>query len=87
MLNMLQPLLLLVIAVLILSGVLAGRLAKRITEPLNRLDLENPLENDTYEELAPLLRRMEHQRRQIDRQMDELEASGRGVPADHRQHE
>ena len=72
MLNMLQPLLLLVIAVLILSGVLAGRLAKRITEPLNRLDLENPLENDTYEELAPLLRRMEHQRRQIDRQMDEL---------------
>ena len=38
MLNMLQPLLLLVIAVLILSGVLAGRLAKRITEPLNRLD-------------------------------------------------
>ena len=72
MLNMLQPLLLLVIAVLILSGVLAGRLAKRITEPLNRLDLEKPLENDTYEELAPLLRRMEHQRRQIDRQMDEL---------------
>ena len=72
MLNMLQPLLLLVIAVLILSGVLAGRLAKRITEPLNRLDVENPLENDTYEELAPLLRRMEHQRRQIDRQMDEL---------------
>ena len=72
MLNMLQPLLLLVIAVLILSGVLAGRLAKRITEPLNRLDLEHPLENDTYEELAPLLRRMEHQRRQIDRQMDEL---------------
>ena len=72
MLNMLQPLLLLVIAVLILSGVLAGRLAKRITEPLNRLDLENPLENDTYEELAPLLRRMEHQRRQIDRQMGEL---------------
>ena len=72
MLNMLQPLLLLVIAVLILSGVLAGRLAKRITEPLNRLDLENPLENDTYEELAPLLRRMEHQRRQIDLQMDEL---------------
>ena len=66
-------LLLLVLAVaLILSGVLASRLARRITEPLNRLDLEHPLENDTYEELAPLLRRMEHQRRQIDRQMDEL---------------
>ena len=71
-LNMLQPILLVQAAALILSGVLAGRLARRITEPLNRLDLEHPLENDTYEELAPLLRRMEHQRRQIDRQMGEL---------------
>ena len=71
-LNMLQPILLVLAAALILSGVLASRLAQRITEPLNRLDLEHPLENDTYEELAPLLRRMEHQRRQIDRQMDEL---------------
>ncbi len=71
-LNMFQPILLVLAAALILSGVLASRLARRITEPLNRLDLEHPLENDTYEELAPLLRRMEHQRRQIDRQMDEL---------------
>ena len=71
-LNMLQPILLVLAAALILSGVLAGRLARRITEPLNRLELEHPLENDTYEELAPLLRRMEHQRRQIDRQMGEL---------------
>ena len=71
-LNMLQPILLVLAVALILSGVLASRLARRITEPLNRLDLEHPLENDTYEELAPLLRRMEHQRRQIDRQMDEL---------------
>ena len=71
-LNMLQPILLVLAAALILSGVLASRLAQRITEPLNRLDLEHPLENDTYEELAPLLRRMEHQRRQIDRQMDAL---------------
>ena len=71
-LNMLQPILLVLAVALILSGVLASRLARPITEPLNRLDLEHPLENDTYEELAPLLRRMEHQRRQIDRQMDEL---------------
>ena len=71
-LNMLQPILLVLAAALILSGVLASRLARRITEPLNRLDLEHPLENDTYEELAPLLRRMEHQRRQIDQQIGEL---------------
>ena len=69
---MLQPILLVLAAALILSGVLAGRLARRITEPLNRLDLEQPLENDTYEELAPLLRRMEHQRLLLRQQMDEL---------------
>ena len=71
-LNMLQPILLVLATALILSGVLAGRLARRITEPLNRLDLEQPLENDTYEELAPLLRRMEHQRLLLRQQMDEL---------------
>ena len=71
-LNMLQPILLVLAAALILSGVLASRLARRITEPLNRLDLEQPLENDTYEELSPLLRRMEHQRVLLRQQMDEL---------------
>ena len=71
-LNMPQPILLVLAAALILSGVLAGRLARRITEPLNRLDLEQPLENDTYEELAPLLRRMEHQRLLLRQQVDEL---------------
>ena len=41
--------------------------------PLNELDLEHPLENDAYEELAPLLGRINRQHRQIDEQMDELQ--------------
>ncbi len=57
---------------LILSGLLAGRVSRRIVEPLNRLDLEHPLDNDAYEELSPLLRRLEHQRRQIDQQLRDL---------------
>ena len=36
------------------SGVLASHISRHITEPLNSLDLEKPLENNTYEELAPL---------------------------------
>lgn len=43
--------------------------AKRIVKPLNGLDLDAPLGNDVYDELSPLLMRMEHQRREIDRQM------------------
>ena len=41
--------------------------------PLNRLDLENPLENDAYEEIAPLLTRINQQRRQIDAQLKALQ--------------
>ena len=44
-----------VIVALILSSVLAKSLSHRIVQPLNKLDLEHPLENDAYEELAPLL--------------------------------
>ena len=72
LLGMLQPILLVIAAALILSGLLASRVSKRIVEPLNRLDLEHPLENEAYEELSPLLRRLEHQRRQIDQQMSAL---------------
>ena len=72
LLGMLQPILLVIAAALILSGLLASRVSKRIVEPLNRLDLEHPLENEAYEELSPLLRRLEHQRRQIDDQLRSL---------------
>ena len=40
--------------------------------PLETLDLEAPLENDTYEELSPLLNRINRQRRQIDSQLEAL---------------
>ena len=59
LLSVLQPLLLVLVVALILSGVLAGRVSRRIVEPLNVLDLEHPLENDAYEELSPLLRRID----------------------------
>lgn len=51
---------------------LAGRISKRIVDPLCAVDLERPLENDVYEELTPLLRRVELQQRQIADQVEEL---------------
>ncbi len=71
-LGMLQPVLIILVLALILSGVLAGKVSRRVMEPLNQLDLEKPLENDTYEELSPLLTRINQQRRQIDRQLQEF---------------
>ncbi len=72
-LGMIQPILIVLIVALVLSGVLAGRVSKHIMEPLNNLDLEEPLENDTYEELAPLLSRINKQHRQIAMQLSELQ--------------
>lgn len=40
-------------------------LAKRIVEPINRLNLDDPLDNDAYDELSPLLVRMVNQNREI----------------------
>ena len=73
LIGMVQPILIVVIVALILSAVLARRLSRRIVRPLNELDLEHPLENNAYEELSPLLGRINHQHRQIDEQMRELE--------------
>lgn len=72
-LGMLQPILLVLIVALVLSALLSKRIARWVVAPLEKLDLEHPLENDTYEELAPLLGRINQQRRQIDLQLAKLQ--------------
>ena len=71
-LGVVQPLLWVVVLALVLSGVLASRLARQITKPINSLDLENPRLDETYEELFPLVSRLREQNRTITRQMDDL---------------
>ena len=63
-----------------LSALLASRAARRVVEPLNRLDLEHPLDNNAYEELSPLLGRVyaqqqeiRHRTRDLRQQQDEFE--------------
>ena len=68
-LGMVQPIAIVLVIAIILSALLASRMAKRIVEPLNRLNLEKPMENDAYEELAPLLRRIHSQHKEIEYQM------------------
>lgn len=71
--GMMQPILIVLVVALVLSGILASRISKHIMEPLNSLDLEESLDNDTYEELAPLLNRINKQRGQIEMQLSELQ--------------
>ena len=73
MMDLLWPIILIAVLAIGLSALLARRMAKNIVEPMNKLDLEHPLSNDTYEELSPLLRRINQQHLQIDAQMRKLQ--------------
>ena len=73
MIDLLWPIVLIALLAIGLSALLARRMARKIVEPLNKLNLEQPLSNDTYEELSPLLRRINKQHLQIDAQMRKLQ--------------
>lgn len=75
LLGMLQPLLVIAFLAILLSVFLAKRASRNLVKPLNNLDLNDPLSNDVYEELSPLLRHMAQQNKQIALQMDELSRS------------
>lgn len=70
--GMLHPVCLVAVLAIILSALLAHRVSCKIVEPLNQLDLEHPLENNTYEELSPLLVRIQQQHKEISSQMQAL---------------
>ncbi|MCH4153950.1 MAG: ATP-binding protein [Saccharofermentans sp.] len=71
--GMVQPALLIVLIAVILSVVLAHRLASHVVKPLNSLNLDFPLENEGYDELSPLFRRLSSQQLRLKEQEDELE--------------
>ena len=72
MIGMLWPIILIAALAIGLSAILARRMARKIVEPLNALDLEQPLKNDVYEEISPLLHRIHRQHNQITTQLEEL---------------
>lgn len=71
-LGMLQPIIIIFAIAVVISVFLASRLSKKIVKPLNELNLEEPLNNDGYDELSPLLHRIDAQQRQIRWQEAEL---------------
>lgn len=59
------PAVFLILCILLMATYAARRLSRRIVEPLNELDLDHPLANDVYDELVPLLSRIEQQHKEI----------------------
>ena len=75
MMGMLRWILVILVVSVFFAVLMAKRMAKKVTDPLNRLDLEHPLENDAYEELAPLLRRIHDQHKEIEDRLHDLHQS------------
>ena len=74
-LQLVQPTLCIIFVMLILAGIFASRIAGKIVEPINELNLEKPEENEAYEEVAPLLSKINRQNRQIRTQLEEARRS------------
>ena len=72
MLGLIQPVLLVSLVAVILALALASRVSKTVVRPLNELHLDEPLNNEGFDELSPLLRRIDSQQRQLKGQALEL---------------
>ena len=72
LLGMLPAVCAIIMVAIIVALILSDKMTKNIIKPLNKLDLENPAENDSYEELSPILVKLNKQHKQIAQQMKEL---------------
>lgn len=72
LLTMLQPIVVIMFVAVICALALAFGLSKKIVEPLNKINLDEPLSNEGYDEIAPLLKRIDVQQKQIRAQKAEL---------------
>ena len=79
--DMAEPIILILAAAVALALWLAHRLSRSIVRPLNGLDLDDPLANQEYEEIGPLLRRLDSQQRQLKAQETELKRKQREFDA------
>ena len=71
-LGMLPAICAIILIAAVVAGILSHTMAKKVTEPLMKLDLDNPSHNNTYEELTPILTKVHKQHKQIKDQMETL---------------
>ena len=71
-LDVLVPVIVILVLSILLSAFLARWLSKSIVKPLNTINLDNPTDNDVYDELTPMLTKINKQHKQISKQMQEL---------------
>lgn len=70
--EMISPFCFIILVVIIVSGVLASEIAKRIVRPINSINLNNPDIDESYSEISPLLHKIRTQNREIRNQVEQL---------------
>ena len=73
--DMIVPVVVALVVAIATVFALSRLLTRRIMKPIDALDLSDPLDNDIYEEMDPLLVRIDEQQRQLLRQNKELAAA------------
>lgn len=71
LLGLLQPIIFVFAFAVVLSLILSYRVSASIVKPINSIDLDNPVPNEAYEELSPLLRKISAQKRTIEHRIRE----------------
>lgn len=71
LLSFVHPLLYILAFMFLLGAFLARQVSRKITEPMNSLDLEHPEKNQSYDEIAPLLTKIYRQKSMIKEQLEE----------------
>ena len=73
LLNMLEPIFLVLLIAVLLSLILASRIAKKIVKPINDIDPEFPERGQVYEEMRPLVDKIFEQNRELNTRISKLQ--------------
>ncbi len=71
--DLITPVVMIFTVAIVLSLILAFRISSSIIDPINKIDLDAPDGRDVYDELRPLLDKINEQNREIDKQIEELQ--------------
>lgn len=77
LINLTQPIAAIAVFTFIFAIILASYISKRILKPINELNLDKAELNESYEELSPLIKRINSQNKKISRQIEQLTHSRR----------
>lgn len=75
--SIIEPFFIIIFLLMIASTIIAKRLSKKLIQPILSIDLDNPENSITYDEMTPLLTKISNQNKQIKKTMDEIEKQQR----------